>query len=84
MNRVNSRTDFGLDDSTINIVAAIVIIVRTSRARSRRRRLIQGGRQRHAVELDDVASRPSPRAGPRAECRCLPPPPPPRLGDGGN
>jgi len=27
MNRVNSRNDFGLDDSTINIVMAIIIIV---------------------------------------------------------
>ena len=27
MNRVNSRNDFGHDDSTINIVMAIVIII---------------------------------------------------------
>jgi len=27
MNRVNSRNDFGLDDSTINIVMAIIIII---------------------------------------------------------
>jgi len=27
MNRVNSRSDFGHDDSTINIVMAIVIII---------------------------------------------------------
>jgi len=30
MNRVNSRNDFGHDDSTINIVMAIIIIVITS------------------------------------------------------
>ena len=27
MNRVNSRDDFGHDDSTINIVMAIIIII---------------------------------------------------------
>jgi len=27
MNRVNSRSDFGHDDSTINIVMAIIIII---------------------------------------------------------
>jgi len=27
MNRVNSRNDFGHDDSTINIVMAIIIIL---------------------------------------------------------
>jgi len=27
MNRVNSRNDFGNDDSTINIVMAIIIII---------------------------------------------------------
>jgi len=27
MNRVNSRNDFGRDDSTINIVMAIIIII---------------------------------------------------------
>ena len=27
MNRVNSRNDFGHDDSTVNIVMAIIIIV---------------------------------------------------------
>jgi len=27
MNRVNSRNDFGHDDSTINIVTAIIIII---------------------------------------------------------
>ena len=27
MNRVNSRNDFGHDDSTINIVIAIIIII---------------------------------------------------------
>jgi len=27
MNRVNSRNDFGRDDSTINIVVAIIIII---------------------------------------------------------
>jgi len=27
MNRVNSRNDFGHDDSTINIVMAIIIII---------------------------------------------------------
>ena len=27
MNRVNSRIDFGHDDSTINIVMAIIIII---------------------------------------------------------
>ena len=27
MNRVNSRNDFGHDDSTINIVVAIIIII---------------------------------------------------------
>jgi len=31
MNRVNSRNDFGHDDSTINIVMAIIIIIITSR-----------------------------------------------------
>jgi len=30
MNRVNSRNDFGHDDSTINIVMAIIIIIRTA------------------------------------------------------
>jgi len=30
MNRVNSRDDFGHDDSTINIVMAIIIIIITS------------------------------------------------------
>ena len=30
MNRVNSRNDFGHDDSTINIVMAIVIIILVS------------------------------------------------------
>ena len=30
MNRMNSRNDFGHDDSTINIVMAIIIIVITS------------------------------------------------------
>jgi len=29
MNRVNSRNDFGHDDSTINIVMAIIIIINT-------------------------------------------------------
>ena len=29
MNRVNSRNDFGYDDSTINIVMAIIIIIIT-------------------------------------------------------
>jgi len=29
MNRVNSRNDFGRDDSTINIVVAIIIITST-------------------------------------------------------
>jgi len=29
MNRVNSRNDFGHDDSTINIVVAIIIIIIT-------------------------------------------------------
>ena len=29
MNRVNSRNDFGHDDSTINIVTAIIIIIIT-------------------------------------------------------
>jgi len=29
MNRVNSRNDFGRDDSTINIVMAIIIIITT-------------------------------------------------------
>jgi len=29
MNRVNSRNDFGHDDSTINIVMAIIIIIIT-------------------------------------------------------
>jgi len=28
MNRVNSRNDFGYDDSTINIVMAIIIIIK--------------------------------------------------------
>ena len=27
MNRMNSRNDFGLDDCTINIVMAIIIII---------------------------------------------------------
>jgi len=27
MNRVNSRNDFGHDDSTINIVVAIIIVI---------------------------------------------------------
>jgi len=27
MNRVNSRNDFGHDDSTINIVMAIIVVV---------------------------------------------------------
>jgi len=31
MNRVNSRSDSGHDDSTINIVVAIIIIIITSR-----------------------------------------------------
>ena len=31
MNRVNSRNDFGHDDSTINIVMAIIIIIQSSR-----------------------------------------------------
>jgi len=30
MNRVNSRNDFGHDDSTINIVMAIIIIINQS------------------------------------------------------
>ena len=30
MNRVNSRNDFGYDDSTINIVMAIIIIIITA------------------------------------------------------
>jgi len=30
LNRVNSRSDFGHDDSTINIVMAIIIIITTS------------------------------------------------------
>ena len=30
MNRVNSRNDFGHDDSTINIVMAIIIIILVS------------------------------------------------------
>jgi len=30
MNRVNSRNDFGHDDSTINIVMAIIIITTTA------------------------------------------------------
>ena len=35
MNRVNSRNDFGHDDSTINIVVVIIIIL--SRAAQNRR-----------------------------------------------
>jgi len=31
MNRVNSRNDFGHDDSTINIVMAIIIIITSRR-----------------------------------------------------
>jgi len=31
MNRVNSRNDFGHDDSTINIVMTIIIIIITRR-----------------------------------------------------
>ena len=34
MNRVNSRNDFGHDDSTINIVMAIIIIIIISYASS--------------------------------------------------
>ena len=34
MNRVNSRNDFGHDDSTINIVMAIIIIVIISQHRA--------------------------------------------------
>jgi len=30
MNRVNSRNDFGHDDSTINIVVAVIIIIISS------------------------------------------------------
>ena len=33
MNRVNSRNDFGHDDSTINIVMAIIIIIIIMRSR---------------------------------------------------
>jgi len=33
MNRVNSRNDFGHDDSTINIVMAIIIIIITTMIR---------------------------------------------------
>jgi len=29
MNRVNSRNDFGHDDSTVNIVMAIIVIIIT-------------------------------------------------------
>jgi len=31
MNQVNSRNDFGHDDSTINIVTAIIVIIIISR-----------------------------------------------------
>ena len=36
MNRVNSRDDFGHDDSTINIVMAIIIIIIIKQASQRR------------------------------------------------
>ena len=49
MNRVNSRNDFGHDDSTINIVMAIIIIIIIKRrvsvcpvARHQQRRLPAG------------------------------------------
>ena len=35
MNRMNSRNDFGLDDCTINIVMAIIIIIIITTLRSR-------------------------------------------------
>jgi len=50
MNRVNSRNDFGHDDSTINIVMAIIIILLSAVRRlpsafvPRHRRLVFGRR----------------------------------------
>ena len=41
MNRVNSRNDFGHDDSTINIVVVIIIIIQPSDQQPRRHSAIQ-------------------------------------------
>jgi len=38
MNRVNSRSDFGHDDSTINIVMAIIVIFLSPPAQSRKQK----------------------------------------------
>ena len=45
MNRVNSRNDFGHDDSTINIVMAIIVIFLNLGRSSR------GGRQKLILEI---------------------------------
>jgi len=44
MNRVNSRNDFGHDDSTINIVVAIVIIITSKKGMEGREGEGRGGR----------------------------------------
>ena len=48
MNRVNSRNDFGHDDSTINIVMAIIVIIIISLNLGRSSR---GGGQKLILEI---------------------------------
>ena len=50
MNRVNSRNDFGHDDSTINIVMAIVIIIIILQCEGTRT-TIASGLQSNSVEV---------------------------------
>jgi len=50
MNRVNSRNDFGHDDSTVNIVMAIVIIIIILQCKGTRT-AIAPGLQSNSVEV---------------------------------
>ena len=49
MNRVNSRNDFGHDDSTINIVMAIIIIIIITLLGWRRGVVVSGVRRMNKV-----------------------------------
>ena len=51
MNRVNSRNDFGHDDSTINIVVAIIIIIIFYTSVGVPDRSSRGGRQKLILEI---------------------------------
>ena len=68
LNRVNSRNDFGHDNSTINIVMAIIIITTAQTAQFRAIGIISGTSQ-HRVQkfADGTGTAPFPLAG---HCQC--------------